>query len=126
MTPPTGAGPATGRDLAHPVGDAIRLDQVLHALADPVRLAIVAELAAGPGEPLPCSALPVPVAKSTATHHFRVLRESGVLRQFYRGTAKMNELRAAELASLFPGLLDAVVGGAALERGRDRERAATV
>ncbi|MEV1007189.1 helix-turn-helix transcriptional regulator [Streptomyces sp. NPDC049881] len=126
MTTSPGAGTATtGRDLPHPPGDAIRLDQVLHALADPVRLAIVAALAADPGEALPCSALPVPVTKSTATHHFRVLRESGVIRQCYRGTAKLNELRRAELAGLFPGLLDAVLIAAAREGERGRQGAAT-
>ncbi len=54
----------------------------------------------------------LPVTKSTTTHHFRVLRESGVIRQVYRGTAKMNGLRRDDLDGLFPGLLDSLLAAA--------------
>lgn len=107
----------SARTLAHPARDEIRLDGVLHALADPMRMTVVRELAAAPGE-LSCSCFDLPVTKSTTTHHFRVLRESGVIRQVYRGTAKMNELRREELDELFPGLLDVVL--AAADREADR------
>ncbi|MDQ1043292.1 DNA-binding transcriptional ArsR family regulator [Streptomyces sp. V4I2] len=50
--------------------------------------------------------------KSTTTHHFRVLREAGAIRQIYRGTAKMNGLRRDDLDDLFPGLLDALLDAA--------------
>jgi DNA-binding transcriptional ArsR family regulator len=95
----------TGRALPHPERDEIRLETVLHALADPMRLRIFHELSSGEGE-LSCSQFDLPVTKSTTTHHFRVLRESGVIRQVYRGTAKMNALRRDDLDDLFPGLLD--------------------
>lgn len=49
------------------------------------------------------------MAKSTSTHHFRVLREAGVIRQHYRGTAIQNGLRREDLEARFPGLLDAVL-----------------
>lgn len=52
------------------------------------------------------------MTKSTTTHHFRVLRESGVIRQIYRGTAKMNGLRRDDLDGLFPGLLDSLLAAA--------------
>lgn len=97
------------RDLPHPVREEIRLESVLHALSDPMRLRIVRELAAV-GDELSCSHFDLPVTKSTTTHHFRVLRESGVIRQVYRGTAKMNALRKDDLDRLFPGLLDGVLG----------------
>ncbi|MFJ7265080.1 ArsR/SmtB family transcription factor [Streptomyces sp. NPDC099050] len=106
------------RVLAHPEPAEIRLEGVLHALSDPVRLSIVRDLAATEAE-LACSYFELPVTKSTTTHHFRVLRESGVVRQCYRGTAKMNGLRRAELAELFPGLLDGVLAAAAAEQARD-------
>ncbi|PZT70077.1 transcriptional regulator [Streptomyces sp. SW4] len=110
MTP---AAPATSsRDLPHPAREEIRLEGVLHALADPMRLRIVRELAAESDE-LSCSHFVLPVTKSTTTHHFRVLRESGVIRQCYRGTAKMNGLRRDDLDGLFPGLLDAILAAAA-------------
>ncbi|WP_062216118.1 helix-turn-helix transcriptional regulator [Streptomyces sp. NBRC 109706] len=117
MTP--SAGPeAPSRPLAHPTREQIRLDQVLHALADPVRLSVVSALAASERE-LPCSAFPLPVTKSTCTHHFRVLREAGLVRQVYRGTAKLNALRRHDLDLLFPGLLDVVLGAAAQQERRD-------
>jgi DNA-binding transcriptional ArsR family regulator len=107
------ATPAAGsRDLPHPVRDDIRLEGVLHAFSDPMRLSIVRELAAD-GDELSCSHFDLPVTKSTTTHHFRVLREAGVIRQVYRGTAKMNGLRRDDLDDLFPGLLDALLAAAA-------------
>ncbi|WP_328297171.1 helix-turn-helix domain-containing protein [Streptomyces sp. NBC_00435] len=105
------------RVLDHPEVSEIRLEGVLHALSDPVRLTIVRDLAAMDTE-LACSHFELPVTKSTTTHHFRVLRESGVVRQCYRGTTKLNGLRRAELAELFPGLLDSVLTAAAAEEAR--------
>ena len=105
------------RILAHPAREAIRLETVLHALADPMRLRVVRELSACDGE-LPCGTFELPVTKSTTTHHFRVLRESGVIRQVYRGTAKMNGLRRDDLDDLFPGLLDSVLTAAVRQADR--------
>jgi DNA-binding transcriptional ArsR family regulator len=50
------------------------------------------------------------VSKSTATHHFNVLREAGLIRQYYVGTSRMNPPRRAEIDEVFPGLLDALTG----------------
>lgn len=108
---------ATGRTLEHPARDRIRLEDVLHALSDPLRLRIVRAIAEA-DEELSCSLFDLPVSKSTTTHHFRVLRESGVISQFYRGTAKMNGLRRADLDALFPGLLDSVLEAAARQAAR--------
>ncbi|SED89763.1 DNA-binding transcriptional regulator, ArsR family [Streptomyces sp. 2224.1] len=105
------------RSLEHPARADIRLADVLHALADPVRLRIVCALAAAEGE-LNCADIELPVSKSTCTHHFRVLREHGVIQQLYRGTAKMNALRRADLEALFPGLIDGVLRAADLQAGR--------
>ncbi|AJE87165.1 transcription regulator ArsR [Streptomyces albus] len=107
----------TARTLPHPEREALRLEAVLHALADPVRLRVVRELAVSEEE-LSCSYFDLPVTKSTTTHHFRVLRESGVIRQTYRGTAKVSELRRADLEAAFPGLLDSVLHSAARQEGR--------
>ncbi|GGR00232.1 ArsR/SmtB family transcription factor [Kitasatospora griseola] len=95
--------------LPEPTVAELRLEAVLHALADPTRLRIVADLAAVGGDELNCLAFELPVTKSTLTHHFRVLREAGLIRQHRRGTSKMNTLRAADLSARFPGLLDAVL-----------------
>ncbi|MGI5352312.1 ArsR/SmtB family transcription factor [Streptomyces sp. CA-250714] len=104
------------RELPHPAREEIHLEAVLHALADPVRLRIVTCLNAygeGEGNGATCSQIELPVSASTATHHFRVLREAGVINQCYRGTAKINCLRRADLDTRFPGLLDAVLRAAA-------------
>ncbi|MFJ2949440.1 ArsR/SmtB family transcription factor [Streptomyces sp. NPDC087226] len=113
----TASSAPSSRALPHPVCEEIRLEGVLHALSDPVRLRIVRRLAAE-GVELSCSHFDLPVTKSTTTHHFRVLRESGVIRQTYEGTAKMNGLRRAELDDLFPGLLDALLAAAARQAAR--------
>lgn len=89
---------------------AVVLEQVLDALADPVRLQIVRELA-GLGES-PCGALAVPVSESTRSHHLRTLREAGVTRTRIAGTQRLVSLRRDDLDLLFPGLLDVVIAAA--------------
>lgn len=103
--------------LPEPTCGEIRLEAVLHALADPVRLQIVTELAVNRHE-MACQAFGLPVSKSTTTHHFKVLREAGVIRQFRRGTARMSMLRTEDLEPLFPGLLDGVLNAALAQRAR--------
>ena len=95
------------RTLQHPSVEALELTGVLHALSDPVRLEIVRALAGG--VECRCGAFDLPVTKSTRTHHFRVLRESGVIEQRSEGTALLNRLRRDELDARFPGLLGAVL-----------------
>jgi DNA-binding transcriptional ArsR family regulator len=81
---------------------------VLQALADPIRLAVVRELATS-DQPRPCGSFLQPVTKSTLSHHFRVLREAGIIEQRIEGTRKLTSLRRAELDAAFPGLLDSLV-----------------
>ncbi len=97
--------------LPHPAAAEIELAAVLHALSDPIRLKIVATLA--PGGERTCSSIDLPVVKSTCTHHFRVLREAGVIRQRQEGKTRLSSLRRAELEQRFPGLVDAVLGATA-------------
>lgn len=93
--------------MRHPKPEDIELARVLHALSDPVRLDVVRQLDRE-GQAT-CAALDGGRPKSSMSHHFRVLRDAGVLRTRTDGTAHMNELRRAELDSLFPGLLQAVL-----------------
>jgi DNA-binding transcriptional ArsR family regulator len=95
---------------AHPEPQEIQLPAVLHALSDPMRLCIVRALATG-GEHT-CKSFELPVTKSTCTHHFRVLREAGVIRQRLEGTTRLNSLRRQDLDQRFPGLLAAVLPNA--------------
>jgi DNA-binding transcriptional ArsR family regulator len=95
--------------LPGPRREDLRLEAVLQALGDPVRLSIVRTLSAGPDAQRPCGTFGLPVAKSTASHHFRVLREAGVISQTAVGRERLTELRRDDLDARFPGLLDSVV-----------------
>ena len=99
--------------LHHPERDEIELPGVLHALSDPQRLEIVRRLAET-DEPCACGSIKLGVSKSTMTHHFRVLRESGVIRQKREGTSKLTELRREDLDARFPGLINAVLSSEAV------------
>jgi DNA-binding transcriptional ArsR family regulator len=98
----------TGMELHHPERSEIELPAVLHALSDPHRLEIVRRLAQD-SEPRACGSLDFGVTKSTMTHHYRTLREAGVIRQERRGTTKLTWLRRDDLDARFPGLLEAVL-----------------
>ncbi|MET9630718.1 helix-turn-helix domain-containing protein [Lentzea sp. NPDC006480] len=104
----------TPRTVDHPELSEVSLQQALEALADPVRRMVVCQLAQAGGEK-GCGTFDTPVSDSTLTHHFNVLREAGVIRQHYRGTAKLNSLRDEEMDARFPGLLSAVVSAAQAE-----------
>ena len=94
----------------HPEPDQIKLENVLTALGHPMRLAIVRELAEG-GERACGTVLSKEIAKSTLTHHWRVLRDSGVIRQRPSGREHLLSLRRDDLEARFPGLLASVLAG---------------
>jgi hypothetical protein len=100
--------------VEHPDLSEVSLQQVLEALVDPVRRMVVSQLARA-GEDMSCGTFDAPVSLSTLTHHFNVLREAGVIWQYYAGTAKMNTLRTGEMEERFPGLLSAVMAASAAE-----------
>ncbi|MEA2410524.1 MAG: hypothetical protein QOC77_1085 [Thermoleophilaceae bacterium] len=95
-------------DLPGPERDEIDLAALLHALSDPVRLGIVCSLREA-GDERRCGSFDAPVTKSTLTHHFRVLREAGVIVQRQEGTARLSRLRSDDLEARFPGVLDAII-----------------
>lgn len=95
-------------DITGPAVADIDLSAVLAALNDPVRLGLVAALVQHDGD-VACGTFDLPISKSSASHHFRVLREAGVLRQYDQGTRRLNHLRRAELDARFPGLVDLVL-----------------
>jgi DNA-binding transcriptional ArsR family regulator len=101
----------SGHALEQPDIEEVSLVSVLDALSDPVRLRIVGELAGG--EERSCGSIQLPVGKSTCTHHFRVLREAGLIRTRLEGKTRLNSLRIEELARRFPGLVESVLAAAA-------------
>ena len=95
------------RGLRHPQTSDIELERVLYALSDPRRLAIARQLdKAGVAS---CGELDGGRPKSSMSHHFRVLRDAGVIKTRTDGTLHLNELRRSELDALFPGLLTAIL-----------------
>jgi|SRR3954470_5220140 DNA-binding transcriptional ArsR family regulator len=94
------------RTLYHPTREEIRLSTVLYALSDPIRLTIVQDLA--DKEETSCSGFGFEVPKSTLSHHFKVLREGGVVNVRVEGTTRYVSIRREDLNDRFPGLLNAV------------------
>jgi DNA-binding transcriptional ArsR family regulator len=101
------------REPHHPSCDELELSAVLHALSDPARLEIVRWLANG--DECTCGTFDLGLSKPTLSHHFRVLREAGVVRTRPEGRKRMLSLREEDLEDRFPGLLGAVLSA-------DRER----
>ena len=83
------------------------LSAVLHALSDPVRLALVRTL--GSSTEQSCGILGVSIPKSTLSHHLKVLREAGVTRTRIEGTQRYVSLLRDDLDARFPGLLESVL-----------------
>lgn len=101
----------TSRELPHPATEDLVLTDVLFALSDPSRLAIVRDLAQGPLDEVACAAVGGDLPKSTRSHHLKTLREAGVLRNVPHGRQRLLTLRSADLESRFPGLITAVLAG---------------
>jgi DNA-binding transcriptional ArsR family regulator len=102
------SAPRADEVLAHPVGS---VQQLLAALADPVRLEMVRRLV-NAGTSMPCAALYDGINKSTATHHFKILREAGITERLVVDGHTHQRLRLDAVDVVAPGLLNAVVRSA--------------
>lgn len=91
----------------HP--DEVSLTTALAALADPVRLHLIRELAQCADWERTCGSFNVPIGKAALSHHLAVLRNAGLIEQRDSGTKRTNRLRRPEFDHRFPGLLDAVL-----------------
>lgn len=95
--------------LAEPAADALRLEVVLAALADPLRLTIIRKLLLeSEGYDHTCGWFGFDRPKSSLTHHFKALREAGLIRQRQYGLERRSRVRTEDLDARFPGLLDLV------------------
>ena len=99
------------RPISHPDITQITLADVLYALGDPVRLKIVKTIDQK-GEQACRSCGGDDIAKSTLSHHFKILREAGIVHTEKVGTQHLNSLRTDELEQQFPGVLSAVLAAA--------------
>ena len=109
------------KPLVHPALDSITVEGILHALSDPVRVEIFAKIADSDCAATCSSFLTVkgkPVPKSTLSQHFKVLRESGLIRAERAGVEMRNTSRCAEIETRFPGLLPAIVKSLNVQAGQ--------
>jgi DNA-binding transcriptional ArsR family regulator len=110
------------RTLFHPSIDEVTVEAILHALADPVRVAIYAQIV-GSDCPQSCSrfsnVVDKAVPKSTLSQHFKVLREAGLIRSERRGVEMRNSSRCAEIEKRFPGLVPAIISAHNSQRKKE-------
>lgn len=108
------------RPLIHPSIEDITLEGILHALSDPVRAAIYAQLAVSEGSAT-CSQLATvadrEIPKSTLSQHFRALREAGLVRSERAGVEMRSTTRCREIEQRFPGLIPAIMKAYSIESG---------
>ncbi|MBB6215400.1 DNA-binding transcriptional ArsR family regulator [Anaerosolibacter carboniphilus] len=95
------------RELFHPNIDQLNLPAILKALGDPIRLNIIKNLANNYETTCACCNIDLP--KSALSHHFRVLRESGLIKVRIEGKQRFLSIRYEELEERFPGLLDLII-----------------
>lgn len=115
MSASVGAGPVVGavpepdglpEPLPEPAVDELRLETVLGALSDPLRLFIVRKLLLERERfDHPCGWFGIDRPKSSLTHHFKALRAAGVIRQRQYGLERRSQVRVGDLDARFPGLL---------------------
>ena len=100
------------RPIQHPALEDIRPEAILYALSDPERAAIFAQIA-GVGSSGTCTALANlgerVIPKSSLSAHFKVLRESGLIRSERQGVEMRNHSRCSEVDGRFPGLIFAIL-----------------
>ncbi|MEU2929615.1 transcriptional regulator [Streptomyces sp. NPDC048304] len=103
----TAASHRAAPEHTHP--DDVPVLTALAALADPVRITLVRELAGSADWTRSCGSFDVPVGKAALSHHFAVLRGAGLVEQRDQGPRRVNRLRRPEFDARFPGLLDLVL-----------------
>lgn len=92
--------------LPQPARDEIDLSVVFSTLSDPLRRTAIAILATLPDcTERNCASFGFPVAKASLTHHFKILREAGLISQIDYGNRRASSLRRDDIESRFPGLL---------------------
>ena len=118
------------RPLFHPSVDEITVEGILHALSDPVRVAIYADIVRGNCGQNCSSFLTVSdkaIPKSTLSQHFKALREAGLIRGEREGVEMHHTSRCAELHGRFPGLIQAILNAHKIQiagRVKGKKRAA--
>lgn len=98
--------------LPQPDADQISLPNVLTALGDQTRLAIIGYLARDEAQGMTCGQFTDLASKTSITYHVGKLREAGVVQVQPEGTRRRVTLRRADLDGRFPGFLDSIIASA--------------
>jgi DNA-binding transcriptional ArsR family regulator len=116
------------KPLFHPSIEDVTVEGILHALSDPVRVAIYADIV-GSECPQTCSnflnVTEKTIPKSTLSQHFKALREAGLVRGERRGVEMHNTSRCTEIDQRFPGLIAAIVKAHSIQLEQKRQAGRT-
>jgi DNA-binding transcriptional ArsR family regulator len=117
------------RPLIHPAIEDVPVEAILHALSDPVRVAIYADIV-GQDCSQNCSTFlrtnDKPIPKSTLSQHFKILREAGLIRGERRGVEMHNISRCAEVEQRYPGLISTIMAAHNIQLADDAKKAKAV
>jgi DNA-binding transcriptional ArsR family regulator len=108
------------RPLLHPSIEDVTVEGILHALSDPVRVAIYADIVGSACSQTCSTFLQVNekvIPKSTLSLHFKILREAGLIRGERHGVEMLNTSRCDEIEERFPGLIRSIIGAYQLQVG---------
>ena len=108
------------RPMIHPSIEDVTVEGILYALSDTTRVAIFVDIV-GQECPQNCSTFLTvrdkAIPKSTLSQHFKILRESGLIRSERHGVEMHNISRCEDIDKRFPGLLRTIVDAYLLESG---------
>jgi DNA-binding transcriptional ArsR family regulator len=108
------------KPVFHPSVDDVTVEGILHALSDPMRVAIFAQIACSSSAQICSNFLKVReknIPKSTLSQHFKVLREAGLIRGERNGVEMLNTSRCSEIEQRFPGLVASIINAHRVQSG---------
>lgn len=101
------------KPITHPNMKDVTVEGILHALADPVRAGIFAQIATSECARTCSNFLNIvenrTLPKSTLSAHFKVLREAGLIRSERKGVELHNTTRCAELKDRFGEMVGTII-----------------
>jgi DNA-binding transcriptional ArsR family regulator len=116
------------KPLFHPSIEDVTVEAILHALSDPVRVAIYSDIVGSECSRNCSNFLKVSdkaIPKSTLSQHFKALREAGLIRGERIGVEMHNTSRCAEIEKRFPGLISSIVNAHNIQSSARRRTTAT-
>jgi DNA-binding transcriptional ArsR family regulator len=115
------------KPLFHPAAKDITVEGILYAFSDPVRVQIFAALqkaeeAKSCSDFMNCDNQTLP--KSTLSQHFKILRESGLIRSERKGVEMRNHTRCMDLKERFGPLVRSILDAYIDQNGKSKFKSA--